>query len=89
MKMVLELNADQETFVVIALMDAARMAWNASMHGQLDPEPCEEHGEECNKFWNNELSTAVSVLEQFPSGVMACWRESLSASPYQDEEDHA
>jgi hypothetical protein len=84
LKIMLELDADQENFVVLALMDAATQAWNTAIDGDLE----DGHSDECKEFWRKQLAIAESVLGQFSAQVMDSWRHMLS-HPYDADDEPA
>lgn len=84
MKILLELDERQELFLVNVIVDAARLAWEASVDGDLDP--CPIHGPQNAEFWNEELAAAEGVLAQLPGGAMALYR---SVCAQKDEHEGA
>ena len=79
-RLILELDEDQETLLLGAMTKAATQAWHASVHTDLEPglhgsQPPD--GEDWATFWSKELAAAEGILAQLPCGALRWWREHL------------
>jgi hypothetical protein len=86
MRLVLDLDEDQEEFLCFAVATAASAAWEASV--AIDLEPCDhEDHEDCGVGARRDLAAAEAVLAQLPGGALRRWREMLSETGDDDGGD--
>ena len=77
MRIILDLDEDQEMLLVTAVMDAGTAAWEQVMHYEL----CVECGQEDHKkdldYWQKRFAAAEGLLKQFPASAIHQFREEL------------
>ena len=71
MKLILDLDENQEQFLYVAIATAADAAWNASIDIDLS------HEEDHTGPWTLDLAAAEAILAQLPNGALRLWREHL------------